>query len=168
MNWFNLANALALKLTWFGCVLGGVTGGAAPLAGLVGLSWWRGTLRDDLSLLPALALVGFGLDTLWDLFGILDYADTDIAPPWIVMLWIAVGLTFNHSLAVFKARPLLGGVLAGSLAPVSYLIGARFGAVLVPEPVWLVPVASSWMLIFYVVFTCLGASHRREAREEYR
>lgn len=168
MNRFNVINAVIFKLTWVGCVLGGVVGGAAPLAGLFGVSWWRGTLQDDLKLVSVLALVGFGLDSLWDRLGVLDYVGTSMAPAWIVMLWIAVGLTLNHSLSYFKARPALGGALAGLVAPGSYLIGSGFGGVSIPQPALLGLVALSWALIFTTAFTLLAEkpAGRRPTQEK--
>ena len=73
----------------------------------------------------AAASIGFCLDTLWIRVGVLDYAGASVAPVWIVLLWVGVGLSVNHSLAPFGARPWVGGLLAGLTAPVSYLGGER-------------------------------------------
>jgi hypothetical protein len=152
----NLANAALFQVAWFACVLGGAqdTGlwGAVALAALFGFSWWRGTHGFDLTLAGVAATIGFLVDTLWIRTGILDYAGAAFAPPWIVMLWAGVGLTINHSLSLFQARPWLGGMLAGATAPLSYLAGERFGAVSIADP-WLLPIVSLvWMLLFVLAF----------------
>ncbi|GIS18608.1 MAG: hypothetical protein CM15mP120_05240 [Pseudomonadota bacterium] len=65
-------------------------------------------------------MLGLILDSAWIHLGILDFgADslnvrTTIAPLWIVMLWVAVGLSLFEALGFFVKRPLVGAL---SLAP---------------------------------------------------
>jgi hypothetical protein len=156
----NLLNAALFQVAWFACVLGGAQNtslwGAAALVALFAAAQLRGMRGSDLKLAVLAAAVGFLVDTLWIRTGILDYAGAALAPPWIVMLWAGVGLTINHSLSMFQARPWLGGLLAGATAPVSYLAGERFGAVSIADP-WLLPVVSMvWMLLFVLAFAFLG------------
>lgn len=155
-GWFNGVNAVLFQLTWLGCVLGGAPAGALGLAALLTASAWRGTLRDDLRLLAPLAVGGFALDSAFHWTGVLAYPDAPVAPAWIVMLWIGVGLTLNHSLSVFTRRPLLGALLAGLAAPLSYLSAARLGAVVVPDPVLLIYPAIAWTVVFFAAFTRLA------------
>lgn len=154
-NAFVWVNAALFQLTWFGCVLGGVLGGAAGLAALLVAAAWCGTLRDDLRLLAPLAIVGFALDSVWQWTGIVGYTGAAVAPLWIVMLWGAVALTLNHSLRAFTRRPLLGGLVAGLAAPVSYLTAARLGAVAVPDPALLIYPALAWSVVFFTSFSRL-------------
>jgi hypothetical protein len=158
----NLVNAILFQTAWFACVLGGAAGssvwGAAAVTGLAAFAALGDRLRSDLAFALGGAVLGFGLDTLWIRTGVLDYAGHAFAPGWIVLLWAAVGLTLNHSLAMFRARPWLGGSLAAASAPLSYLGGERLGAVLVPEPWLLAWVAVVWFAVFGAAFTVARAA----------
>lgn len=158
-RWFGMAgsqipNAVLFQICWFTCVLGGARGtsiwGVLAVAALGAETLLRRP-GSDLLLVGLLVPVGFVLDSLWIHFGVLDYGAA-LAPPWIVLLWAAVALTVNHSLAFLKPRPLLGGLLAGSCAPLSYLMGARLGAVTVPDPWLLASVGVVWFALFTVLF----------------
>ena len=156
MSVWNAGNALLFQGAWFACVLGGARDtslwGALVLALLAGSVLLREHAGRDLTLAACAAAAGFLLDTLWIHAGVLDYHGARLAPPWIVMLWVGVALTVNHSLSLFHARPLLGGALAGAAAPLSYLAGERLGAVVVPEPWMLGFVSASWALLFAPTF----------------
>lgn len=156
MNGLNLLNAVLFQGAWFACVLGGAVGssvwGAAAVLVLGAFTALRDHWRTDLALALIAAAVGFGLDTLWIRAGVLDYGGVAFAPAWIVLLWLGVGLTLNHSLSLFASRPWLGGLLAGLGAPLSYLGGERLGAVVVVDP-WLLPLISlTWFLVFTAAF----------------
>jgi hypothetical protein len=160
----NLLNAGLFQITWFACVLGGPSGsllwGLAAVTGLIWFSARSRTLSADLALAGVAAVFGFGLDTLWIKLGVLDYNGAGFAPPWIVLLWIGVAFSVNHSLSLFQQRPLLGGLLAAACAPLSYLGGERLGGVLVPDPWLLVPVACVWFVVFAIGFRVAGPISR--------
>lgn len=153
-------NAVLFQLTWFACVIGGARGtslwGALALALLAGQALARPPRRDALLLALGLGAFGFALETLWIRLGVLDYGSA-FAPPWIVLLWLAVGLCLHHSLSAFQARPWLGGLLAAAAAPFSYLAGAGLGAVDI-GPAWsLLAVSLVWLVVFH---WALGAARR--------
>ena len=93
--------------------------------------------------------------------GILDYGEAAItlrlgitlAPSWIIMLWLAVGLSIRHSLYFLVTRPLFGALLVGCGSPLSYLTGERFGAVVIPSLEGMVILAVGWVALFFIVFT---------------
>lgn len=158
---YKIANALALKGAWLCCVLGGAAFGAAALAAMFSISLWQRELSKDLPLVVLLGTIGLVLDTLWMYVGVLDYRDAAIAlpfglfiaPAWIVMLWVAVGLSIRHSLILLVKRPLFGALLVGCSAPLSYLTGERFGAVTIPSMEGLAVLAVVWIALFYIVFS---------------
>jgi hypothetical protein len=157
MNRGNLVNAVLFQAAWFACVIGGARDvslwGMVAVVGLAGYSLHARTAGRDLVLASVAAVVGFLLETVWIRSGVLVYGGALVAPVWIVLLWVGVGLTINHSLSMFKPRPWLGGLLAGTSAPLSYLAGERFGAVSIPDP-WLLAVVSAiWFLLFSLAFT---------------
>jgi hypothetical protein len=161
MNRGNAVNALLFQAAWFACVLGGARDvslwGLIAVVGLAGYSLTAGTVRRDLVLASLAAVVGFLLETAWIRTGVLVYAGAVAAPVWIVLLWVGVGLTVNHSLAFLQRRPWLGGTLAGATAPLSYLAGERLGAVTVPEPWLLAAVSAAWFVLFTLGFSLARA-----------
>ena len=150
-----------LKAAWLCCVLGGINYGLPALAAMFALSFWQGELLGDTPFVIALALIGLCLDTFWMYVGVLDYGSAaltllpgvSLAPVWIIMLWLAVGLSIRHSLIFLVNRPVLGALLVGGGAPLSYLTGERFGAVTIPSIQGLVVLALVWMLLFFFVFS---------------
>ena len=159
MNPWNVANGVLFQTAWFACVLGGAAGtslwGALVLALMLGQTLVGDAWRRDFSLALVTATVGFALDTLWIHLGVLDYGSA-VAPVWIVMLWVAVGLSVHRCLSFFKSRPWLGGAFAGLGAPFSFLAGERFGAVVIDQPLELAAVSLTWLLLFAALFNFAG------------
>lgn len=164
MNRWNVGNGVVFQIAWFACVLGGAAGtslwGAATLAALLAMSLYGSSTGRDLILTLAVVAVGFLLETIWIRTGVLNYQGATLAPVWIVMLWAAVGLTVNHCLSMFKARPWLGGVLAGVGAPFSYLGGERLGAVTIADPWQLLAISAVWLVLFTAMFAAAREADR--------
>jgi len=169
-----VVNALLFQVTWLACVIGGAQGqwywGLLGIAGLLGFSFWKNSLARDVALLSVLAVAGFCLDSVWAATGVLDYgAQTNhwgafaLAPVWITLLWMGVGLTTRHSLKFLADRPALGAVLAGGAAVPSYLGGQRLGAVVVPEWTSLGIIALVWAVGFFVLFSLVDTTARSPA-----
>lgn len=166
MNLHTLLNAGLFQVTWFAAVMGGTLVGVAACSVLAAHALARGSARADLTLAAVLGVVGFVLDTLWIQTGVLDYHGASLAPPWIVALWVAVGLSINHSLSVFLGRPWLAAVAVGAACPFSYLGGAALGGVTIPELGQLTVVGCAWGGLFAGVFGLLAPflNRRFEAR----
>lgn len=163
-----IANAVLFQITWFACVLGGAQGvwlwGAIGVSLLLVFSYSQGCLSRDLKFVGTLFLVGLCLDSLWATTSILDFGSEAwpvellgqrilIAPPWILLLWVGVGLTLMHSLSVFVARPWLGALMAGGASVPSYLAGQRLDAVVLPNPYALGLIVLVWAILFYILFS---------------
>ena len=155
-----LINAISLKITWLACVLGGSIMGLIAISAMILHSGVQRRLSIDLPYVGLLSVIGFVLDTAWISAGVLDYGQSAlwlsssfmVAPPWIVLLWVAVGLSLNQSLSFLVDRPLFGSLLVGLGAPFSYLTGESFGAVVIPDPSALVLLSLSWIIVFYGIF----------------
>ncbi len=152
-----LLNAGLFQLVWFGSVLGAgvyqsLSYAVVALVLLVLSLRLHQRQRSDLWLVLIALPAGWLLDTLWIRLGVLDYGDTLTAPTWILLMWIGVALTVNHSLVILRDRPLLGALVVAVFAPVSYLAGQRLGAVDVPDVQRLWMVCLSWGLLFYLMF----------------
>ncbi|MEM7218961.1 MAG: DUF2878 domain-containing protein [Pseudomonadota bacterium] len=152
---WNLLNAALFQGAWFGLVLGAAEGnllfGWLGVGALLVFAALRDDIARDLRLLMLLPPLGWCLDSLWALTGILDFGTT-LAPYWIALLWASVALTLRHSMSLFSARPRLGALLAACSAPLCYLGGQRLGAVTVPEPLLLAWIALAWCALFAVLF----------------
>lgn len=160
MNANNVVNAVLFQITWFACVLGAAAKllwpGLLALAVLVFSLRRRPGLGIDLTLAGLAVAVGFALDSLWIRSGVLDYQGARWAPAWILALWAGVALTLRHSLSLFLPRPVIGGVLAGCCAPLSYLAGERFGAATVPDAWDLIWVSLCWAVLFTISFAVIA------------
>lgn len=146
-----ILNAILFKLNWIACVVGGPLWGAATLTAFTAFSVYARTWRDDLVLVFGLVLIGAVLDTTWIHVGLLDYG-TSLAPVWIIQLWAGLAFTIHHAMAIFKEKPLLGAVLSGLAAPVTYLSGESLGAVTVPHVEGLAVIGIVWFVLFFGIF----------------
>ncbi len=163
MNRNILVNQGLFQLCWPACVIGAAYGLLWPGLVVVGalVAWQLHPAHRhpaDLRLIGVAVVLGLILDGLWirtDLMSYqLSFGDLPLAPAWILLLWIAFALTINHSLALFKKRPLLLGLLVGIFSPISYYAGSRFGAVEWTAPAWQVAAATSlsWALLIPLLF----------------
>ena len=159
----NIVNAILFQITWFGCVAGQISWGLPSLGIMVLFSIAVGTFWVDIRYAILAAFIGTVIDSAWIFVGILDYSSGTVAPFWITMLWIAVGLSLNHALSFFKDRPLLGGFLGAGSAPGCYLVGQSFGGVYVPDSLLLGVISAVWFFLFYVGFSIL----RMQAKEQF-
>ena len=154
-------NALFLKAAWVACVVGGNNYGLGVVFAMLCLNIYQQNIAADWPYAVGLGLFGFLLDSAWMYFGVLDYgssaslviAGVTLAPIWIVLLWVAVGLSLNHGLIFFVERPLAGGLLVGASAPFSYMAGERFGAVVIPSYENLAVLGLVWFIVYYALFS---------------
>ena len=154
MGLFTVANFAFFQMLWFSCVVGAGGYGQHWLAlvALVPISvltWFSATRSADVAVAVVALSMGLIIDNLWVNLGILSYPEYIFAPYWIALLWIGLGLTVNHSMSWFRDRAVLGSIIVGAFAPVTYLTGQRFGAVVVEELFQTAAISFSWMLLFY-------------------
>ena len=170
MNRALLVNQGLFQAAWPACVVGAAFEFAWAGLIVVGmLVFWQlhASRRHplDVRIVAWCLLIGLTLDTAWIRFGLLEYAmpwpSTAFAPAWIMLLWLALALVINHSMALFKKRLLLAAALGGVGSPLSYLAGSRLGAVEWVAPAWQVVLATglSWAVILPMLFW-LAREHR--------
>jgi hypothetical protein len=166
----SLFTFLSLQAGWFACVLGAAAG--RPLVGvLVVLLVAAAHLvaradRRGLALtLVAAALMGLVFDGSLTLAGVLTFpAQASLGwavPLWMLALWVNFALAID-ALAWLGRRP-VAAMLAGAVGgPLSYLAGARLGAVTLgpSEPVALAAVAVAWMVAMPLLLFVLPAFAR--------
>ena len=163
MNRDFLVNQGLFQAAWPACVIGASFEFAWAGVLVVGaLVFWQlhASRRHvlDFRIVAWCLAIGLVLDTAWIRFGLLEYAmpwpAADFAPAWIMLLWLALALVINHSMALFKQRLVLIAALGGVGSPLSYFAGSRFGAVEWMAPAWQVVLATglSWAIILPALF----------------
>lgn len=84
--------------------------------------------RDDLKLLP-IALVGIVCDQLLIAVDVISVNQSFI-PVWLVLLWVILAWSFNHSLVWLRLlKPWQLSITGGILGSVSYLAAINLGAI---------------------------------------
>ena len=132
-----LPNFLVFQAGWFATVLGAAHG--APWLGLAAVSvavalHLRFTRRPggEAWLLASAVLLGLVADSLLLATGWIAYPNggwvPGLAPYWIVALWALFATTLNVSMRWMHGKPWLALVFGAVGGPLSYLAGARLGA----------------------------------------
>jgi len=138
-----LLNIVGFQIGWFAAVLGAAHSAAAlgttiALA-IVLLHLLRAPRpRDELVLIALAAAAGTTFDSLLAWSGWVEYAHgallPNIAPHWIVALWILFASTLNVSLAWLKHRLAMATILGVVGGPLAYLGGEKLGALTLAVP----------------------------------
>jgi hypothetical protein len=148
----NLVNFIAYQAAWFAVILGAANGYAwagAALALLVGaLHLWLRREALEFKLVGLAAGIGVLVDSTLAITGQVRFAAAwpeDLAPYWMLSLWIAFATTLNHSLRWLMNRP-VAAALAGAIGgPLAYLAGAKLGALSIVAPATTLPlIALLW------------------------
>jgi hypothetical protein len=136
-----LLNFAMFYLGWFACVMGAGRGnlwlGPSVVAALVIVHLYM-TPRAfyEVRLILAIGILGFAIDTMQASAGLYAFARTSpapwLCPLWMVALWMIFATTLNASMAWLAGRYRLAAVLGALCGPVSYIAGARLGAIEFP------------------------------------
>ncbi len=162
-NWQRkFVNFALFQMLWLACILGAARGLLWPgILVFTGMCVWQflpmNRVKGDLKLLAVCGLVGILLDSLWINLGLIRYQTAipfdNVAPLWIILLWLGLALTLNHSLSWLKPRPWLAGLFSAFASPLSYLAGSRLGAAeLMPDLITpILAFGLSWALLMPVL-----------------
>jgi len=144
---FNLYNIAAYQVAWFAVILGAARGfawaGAAIALLVTAVHVWMKRDALDLRLIGLAAIIGLLVDSTLAMTGQIRFEESwpaNLAPYWMLSLWIVFATTLNHSLRWLMHRPAaaaLAGVIGG---PLAYLAGAKLGALTIVTPVITLPV----------------------------
>lgn len=157
-----IANFALFQASWVALVAGAANGLLVPGVLLTALFLGWELRRSDnpkaLGLLVGIAVIGgIVIDGGYALSGIIDYElpAGPLAPWWILGLWVVFSLTLTESMGWMRRRRLLGSLLAGISAPMSYYAGYKLGAVAFPEGLWLAMAiaAVTWMPAIFALVT---------------
>ena len=153
----SLNNYVLFQIGWFSCVVGAANGRPA-LGFMVAIIisaihlMLANKRRNEAILLLFCALTGTVFDSLLLATGWIAYPSGEwlpgLAPYWIVAMWILFGTTLNLSMGWMRGRPWLAILMGAAGGPLSYLAGARLGAMELLEPVYaLTALGVAWGII---------------------
>jgi hypothetical protein len=172
----NVANLVGYQLVWLAVVWTAGRGSselgiaACVVFVSVQLAFSQARASDATLVLLALAL-GLIVDGSLARSGLVRYAAFAAwmpAPFWILALWAAFAMTFNHSLAWLRGRPGASALLGAIGGPLAYLGAARgFGAVsfAAPPRASLIALAIGWGAALAVL--SLFAGYRKRSAAEH-
>ena len=160
----NVINFVLFQACWFACVYfaGRGLGWPGPLAVAL-FALWQLT-RDSSGprewiLVGLVAGLGLTLDTIWIQSDLLTYSAhgpwPEIAPGWIVALWVNFALTLNHSLAYLRDHPWYAAALGAIGGPLSYWVAIKAWNAAAAEATMtqtLVTLAVAWALATPLIF----------------
>lgn len=135
-------NAIGYQAVWLVAVASAACGlpawGIGAAVVFVMVQWLASEHRiGDLLLLAVALAFGILLDGSLASTGWIAYASPGpslVAPAWILAIWCAFALTFNHSLRFLQGRPRIAALLGLVGGPLAYLSAAGFGALTFAEP----------------------------------
>lgn len=90
---------------------------------------------EDAKLMGTLFILGTIVDAALTNVGLFIFNETKVLLPgwpipiWLSLLWAAFAGTVYHSMTMFQGRVLLAAAGGAIFAPLSYIAGAKFGAV---------------------------------------
>src|SRR5258708_20892051 len=168
----HVTNLLSFGIGWFACVVGGANGtpsyGVAVAAMLLALNILvaEDTLHEA-RVIVTVGAIGFAIDTMLALIGILVFDPRTsnpswLCPIWLVAIWMMFGSTLTASLARLAARTAIASIAGAIVGPLSYLAARNMGAIAIPASV--APRVATIALIWAVVFPgFLKFANRRDA-----
>lgn len=136
-------NLLLFKIAWTTTAMCAARGlpwiGVLTIAAVTAFHLVR---AKDASKEVTLILIAAGIGLVWDsipvAMGWISYPSgmvfSNVAPYWILALWILFATTLNVTFDFLKGRPWLAAVLGVIFGPVSYWTGVALGALEFVEP----------------------------------
>lgn len=151
-----VVNFIAFQIGWFACVLGAANGmpwiGLAVCLPILALHLSMAERPGaEINLIAIAVVIGLLLDSLLVMTGWLRYANgillAGMAPYWILLMWGLFASTLNVSMRWLRGKYALAAAFGAVGGPLSYLAGARLGAVeFVQAQPALVTLALGWAI----------------------
>lgn len=146
-----IVNALAYQAVWFLAIFWGTPGAAVGCAIIVVLLATSECRKDDLKMIGFLMFLGLLVDGTLQQVGFFTFTNPgEPIPFWLLVIWLGLAMTINHSLAWLKDKLLLAALFGGLGGPAAYWAGTRLGAASfnwsLPTSLFILTV--TWSLIF--------------------
>ncbi len=153
-----LINFIAFQIIWLVAVLGAANERLWPtiILAFAFAIWQLSPQRrheNDIKFVIYALIFGLILDSAWQMLGLIEYKLNlrYIAPIWILLLWVTLALTFNHSLSWLQKKTGFAIVFGSIGAPLSYFAGNRLEAIHYPQGSLLISIllSVSWAAVCY-------------------
>jgi hypothetical protein len=145
-------NFVGYQVAWFAVIIGAAQGfawaGALVALLVAAVHGLRHRQAIEWKLMALAVLIGLLVDSTLAITGQVRFAEAwpqNLAPYWMLSLWIAFATTLNHSLRWLMHRP-VAAALAGAIGgPLAYVAGAKLGALVIVTPSTTLPlIAMLW------------------------
>lgn len=156
-----LVNILGFKLGWLSSVVGAAGQmpwlGPAVLLAVLAVHLRQAERPDlEIGLVLACGVIGVWFDSFLAATGWVSYPsgqfDPNLAPYWIVTMWMLFATTLNRSMSWLKGRLVLAAAMGAIAGPMSYYAGNRLGGIVFESPLAAtVALSIGWALIMPVV-----------------
>ncbi|MEL7240554.1 MAG: DUF2878 domain-containing protein, partial [Planctomycetota bacterium] len=129
----SVATLLIFKLCWLAIVFGAVWSeqwlGLAAITAFVAFEVIANRRSGVLFPAVVVGLLGFAVDNVYVLSGLMTFTEPGIAPApyWMALLWVNFALIVEHGLLFLKGRPALAAVLGAIGGPSAYYAGVGLG-----------------------------------------
>jgi Protein of unknown function (DUF2878) len=138
-----LINILAFQVSWFAAVLSAANDQAwlGMMVMLTAIALHLGMVRRPLGeflLVLCCGVIGAIWDSLLVAKGLVSYTSGMIAPQlapyWIVGMWMLFATTLNLSMGWLRQRPCLAILFGAVGGPLAYVTGQKLGGIVLTEP----------------------------------
>jgi hypothetical protein len=150
---------LAFQVVWLACAIDAASGHgwfglAAALMFTAAMLARSPQAARDTGIVVASGIAGFGIESALIGTGLIRFAApwpvTMLAPAWIVALWMAFGATLpalDQTLGTHRLK--IATILGAVAGPLSYIAGARLGALQIvgPTTTTLLALSAAWAII---------------------
>lgn len=144
MSWRLVSEWAGFQAVWLACALGAAQGRNAP--GVIAAALFvaavhatRRWSRADCVPLLASGIAGAFCESILVALGLISFSapwpSPQLAPAWIVALWVAFGATLPALAAALGRHPTIKGAVLGlCCGPLAYWAGSRLGALDIRAP----------------------------------
>ncbi len=124
-----LVNALAYQAVWFLSILWANPGAIIGCVIILILLVASDRKKQDIKVMGYMMFLGLLIDGTLQQIGFFTFNNPGVPIPfWLLVLWLGLGMTINHSFAWLKERILLSSILGGIGGPAAYWAGVRMEA----------------------------------------
>lgn len=125
--WFNL---IGFNVCWLGLVIYGNDFIVVAFAWLVAHFYFTKQRFQEMLVVLSVTVLGSLVDSFLSFQGVFIFQpESLIIPWWLLILWLCFSATLNHSLKFLTKYTYLPLVVGAIFPPLSYLAGAKLGAV---------------------------------------
>lgn len=169
-----IANGLAYQAIWFSAILWGNSGAAVGCVIITILLATSQRKSDDIKMVAFLMFLGLLVDGTLQQVGFFTFTSPGLPIPfWLLIIWLGLAMTINHSLAWFKDKLLLAAVFGAIGGTAAYWAGTRMGAASFnwSLPTSLLMLAMVWSLVFPTIMlfstVIVKSDHKKQEHQNF-